>query len=862
MSIYTLVTIDQRFIAETIARTGSEQLLDKVARSFVGLYSQDENWYIPLRANLGKKKPEGAYFETPFETNNTHFKRPGLDYEKSIFVPSEYTIEIRNTLPSEQSDLIFSKQNEIRMSFENYVLSLEKLDKHSPSYKFSTVPLFPEGIQQIKEIRKTPSEERSKASSVESPLPTIPVEPAAQVFIEENPSGHYWVVDWNEGGKQIGEFAGNPITDEVLDALRKIDADQYIQPGYYKSRTVEVSEGKVISALRIDLGDGGGVNNPYFERIKRNIFNQQKVNEFPDEEPHQESLFEHMIDILPEENATSKLSQAKKKLERLEREYDEKVNQLFGHQKRTNGQPMNDKRNGRSWFNQHERLENSVRNLSKEIDLQKERIGNLLWQREIKELGINKQGGLIMSVDNIPKIKEEIEKFERGDSMYSSVTIQKYKKKLKELEGVQEKIESAENNLTEHAKALINSDEIKQWVKKPTIYFVSGLRKVALELTAEGTFVESQKYPATTEEAKKKIADLLSADKVVTEKIPSKKEERSIQDIIKKKDYKALSSHLKNGISSYLETDTFKNYLNFVSKFHKYSHKNVQLLLDQNPNTTHVAGFKKWKELGRTVNKGAKALYVYAPGSKIVRDKKGEPVKDEKGQVIKEKFFFLTPVFDVSQTNGEPLPKPIHDLEGNFETPEQFVKVFKAIENISPVPIKVEEIQGSARGYYHKVNKEIVVKTGLGEIMTLKTLIHEVTHAKLHADSTASFGDTEYSQHEFEAESVAYIVSNHLGIDTGDYSFGYLSSWTEQGHSIDSFTESLDRITKEAQGIIDSLDKSLALSFAMAEPANKFEERVARAQGRAIQPIASETKKETKESELALPKEQRPRLNH
>ncbi len=107
--------------------------------------------------------------------------------------------------------------------------------------------------------------------------------------------------------------------------------------------------------------------------------------------------------------------------------------------------------------------------------------------------------------------------------MYSSATIQKYKKQLKELESVKESSESAENNLSDHAKALIDSDEIKQWSKKPTIYFVSGLRKVALELNAEGTFVESKKYPATTEEAKKKIAELLSSEAVLTKKIPSEK---------------------------------------------------------------------------------------------------------------------------------------------------------------------------------------------------------------------------------------------------------------------------------------------------------------------------------------------------
>lgn len=532
MSIYKLVTIDQRFIAETIARTGSEQLLTKVARSFVGLYNQEENWYIPLRANLGKKKPEGAYFETPFRTDNSHFKRPGLDFEKAIFVPIEYTIDIRNTLPKDQSEFIADHQKAIKSNFEKYVLRIDELSKRSPSYKFSTVPLFPEGIKKIKQIHA-------------------------------------------------------------------------------------------------------------------------------------------------------------KKIE-----------------------------------NKFEQKENPVMPLSNKVE----------------------------------KIKKE----HGGKSMDATI-----------------------------------------------------------------------------------------------EKVPEK-EEKSIQEIIKKKDYKALSAHLKEGVASYLETDTFKNYLGFIAKFHKYSQRNVRLLLAQNPTISRVAGFKKWQEVDRNVRKGSKALYVYAPGTRIVKDKNGTPLTDENGQIVKENYFFLTPVFDVSQTSGKELPKPIYELEGNFERPEQFVNVFHAIETLSPVPIKIEEIKNGANGYYHLENQEIVLKTGLGEVMTLKTLIHEVTHAKLHSDSTCTFGDKEYSQQEFEAESVAYIVSNHLGIDTSDYSFGYLSSWTEQGKSIDDFTNSLDRITKEAQEIIDSLDHSLSLSFVMDQPENKFEERVAIARGREvsteIKSEVTQTKSPTKEPKTVHPK--------
>lgn len=156
---YKLVTLDQRFIAETIARTGSEQLLDKLTRSYVGLYDNQESWYLPLRANIGKNKPPGAFFETPFPTDNPHFKRPGIDFEKALFVPDEFIIPIRNTLPQEQAKLINEQSNIISDDFEQYVLKLENVSKKSPSYRFSTVPLFPDGMEKIKQITSKEREE-------------------------------------------------------------------------------------------------------------------------------------------------------------------------------------------------------------------------------------------------------------------------------------------------------------------------------------------------------------------------------------------------------------------------------------------------------------------------------------------------------------------------------------------------------------------------------------------------------------------------------------------------------------------------------------------------------------------------------
>ena len=150
MSTYKLVTIDQRFLAETVARTGQERILQKSTRSYVGLYDEKENWYIPLRANLSPKKPKGTFFPTPFKTENPHFKNPGLDFQYALFAPQEAVLEIRNTLPTEQKKFIEKHQQEIKNKFSQYILSIEHLNKKSLPYLVAAAPLFPEGIEKIK----------------------------------------------------------------------------------------------------------------------------------------------------------------------------------------------------------------------------------------------------------------------------------------------------------------------------------------------------------------------------------------------------------------------------------------------------------------------------------------------------------------------------------------------------------------------------------------------------------------------------------------------------------------------------------------------------------------------------------------
>lgn len=207
----------------------------------------------------------------------------------------------------------------------------------------------------------------------------------------------------------------------------------------------------------------------------------------------------------------SRLAQAKRKLERLNAEFEEHAKRVKDHALKTNGQPMNDKRGGRSWFKERDRLDDKTHDLLEEIKKQEERVSTLERQAELKEMGYNKYGGLDMTIENIPRIKEEIERFSKGESLFSAATIKKYEKKLVELEQLKEKAAKGNENILPEVQALIDSGRVTQWKKNPTIYFVKGYRKVALELNENGAFEESTKYQATTEEEKATVKELLEA---------------------------------------------------------------------------------------------------------------------------------------------------------------------------------------------------------------------------------------------------------------------------------------------------------------------------------------------------------------
>ncbi|ORO76917.1 PBECR4 domain-containing protein [Streptococcus oralis] len=237
------------------------------------------------------------------------------------------------------------------------------------------------------------------------------------------------------------------------------------------------------------------------------IINQEKERKHTMSEVHEAGA-----EYETEKPDNSHLAQAKRKLERLKGEADEAINAAYSHQSLTNGQPMNDKRGGGRFMQKQEQIENRVFSKLDEIKEQEERIERLQEREDRKAAGLNRQGnGLDMSVQNIPRIREEIEKAERGESSYRPETIKRYKKELEHLEAIQDKVDGLV--IQPETQALIDSGEVKQWAKQPNIYFVKGLRRVALELTEEGRFELSPKYRPNTDEEKEVVNKLLSKQK-------------------------------------------------------------------------------------------------------------------------------------------------------------------------------------------------------------------------------------------------------------------------------------------------------------------------------------------------------------
>ena len=281
---------------------------------------------------------------------------------------------------------------------------------------------------------------------------------------------------------------------------------------------------------------------------------------------------------------------------------------------------------------------------------------------------------------------------------------------------------------------------------------------------------------------------------------------------------KDITDKLEKGIEDLFQSDNYKNYLRTMSKFTSYSLNNTLLIAMQKPDATTVAGYSTWTKLNRHVVKGSKAIKIIAPcpykkkletevtdDGKIILNKDGKPIKDQTEKVLMG--FKIVNVFDYSQTDGKPLPEIAHKLDG---TVDGYADFLNALKQFSPVPIKFEEIEGPANGYYHLADKNIVIDEGMSQAMNCKTGIHELAHAILHDIDSGLQKDAmpDRETKEVQAESVAYTVCQYYGIDSSDYSFGYVAGWSS-GKNLKELKESIDTIRKTANEIITGIDCKL-----------------------------------------------------
>lgn len=280
----------------------------------------------------------------------------------------------------------------------------------------------------------------------------------------------------------------------------------------------------------------------------------------------------------------------------------------------------------------------------------------------------------------------------------------------------------------------------------------------------------------------------------------------SIDQLIQDRDLKGLSAHLKEGVKDYFNSDTYKIFLQTMSKFNNYSLNNLFLIVAQKKDASAVASFNAWKKLGRHVQKGQKALKIWAPYQVTRKDEKGQPVLDKKGQEIKDTRFRLVPVFDVSQTEGKELPKPVYELEGTHQDYANLYRAAKETAAAKGVRLEISKEPMEAHGYYSPTENKIVIRAGMSERETLSTIFHEMAHADLHNPKALEGQKLTRTNKELQAESVAYVVANHYGLDTSSYSFGYLANWSNEPDSLADLEAQLSIVQKEAADLIKRLD--------------------------------------------------------
>lgn len=291
---------------------------------------------------------------------------------------------------------------------------------------------------------------------------------------------------------------------------------------------------------------------------------------------------------------------------------------------------------------------------------------------------------------------------------------------------------------------------------------------------------------------------------------------------IQGKDMDSIMQNLETGVAELFTSERYQEYLKTMSKFHNYSFNNTLLIAMQRPDATLVTGYRNWQSMGRQVKKGEKGITIIAPvpikrkKEQAVLDQDQKPVigpdgkpKTEEVEVTLPCFKAIT-VFDIEQTTGEPIRTLAPEIL--TATVEDFDLFLQAIREISPVPIRFDAIEGSANGYYHNLDKEIVIKKDMSQSQTLKTAIHETAHARLHDKEIMESQGIEKDRltKEVEAESVAYCVCSVFELDTSEYSFPYIAGWSS-GKELRELKASMDVIRKTAGEIIDELTEKIEM---------------------------------------------------
>ena len=317
------------------------------------------------------------------------------------------------------------------------------------------------------------------------------------------------------------------------------------------------------------------------------------------------------------------------------------------------------------------------------------------------------------------------------------------------------------------------------------------------------------------------------------EEVTDTKEKDNVRDIptvqtatiplpVQGKDMDSIMQSLESGVEELFTSNRYKEFLKTMAKFHNYSFNNTMLIAMQRPDATLVTSYKNWQSMGRQVMKGEKGITIIAPApykkmkEKEVLDENQRPIMGTDGKPKTEQVEVTVPhfkavtVFDIAQTSGEPIQTLAPELL--TAAVQDFDSFMQAIQKISPVPIRFDEIDGNANGYYHNADKEIVIKKGLSESQTLKTAIHETAHAKLHdREIMESLGvEKDRLTKEVEAESVAYCVCSSFGLDTSDYSFPYIAGWSSS-REMKEMKASMDVIRKTAGEMIDRLTEELEI---------------------------------------------------